>query len=168
MRKLLMVVGIAGVLGGIGNAATAVMPETALADTCVGHPSDGPSTNRTAVCMRTGTASWVHLFDVCDRHADGHNAYARMVIYQGPTDYYVLTGYDTNGSAAGCSTYDSYGITAYAPPVFNDNVVRAIAGAVCVQAEGCSGYKDTFTNSVYARTPVAHWPGSYIGPNLIG
>jgi hypothetical protein len=50
---------------------------------------------------------------------------------------YVVTGYDTNGSSAGCSTYDMNRLRLNGSPAYT----YAQAVAVCVQSEGCSSWK---------------------------
>jgi hypothetical protein len=66
-------------------------------------------------------------FTVCDNDPDGHYAFVREKDYNG--NYWV--GYDTNGSATGCSFYSNdFGVIAY---------------NICVQYEGCGSpyYRST-------------------------
>src|SRR4051812_29747342 len=84
----------AGLLGlALTIGALALAPASASADTCVGHPSD-PS----VVCTRDGD----HTVDVCDRDADGHRVYARVVT-QESYPAYQSPYYDDNDSKAGCA-----------------------------------------------------------------
>jgi len=110
-------------LGGVlGLAITALLmalgtPAAQAHKTCATHPSDpdalGSGALNTVACLRTD-----HIYvDVCDRDADGHYAYAR--VYYGSTIYSFD---DTNGSAAGCSTYNIAGSDSY---------------NICVSYEGC-------------------------------
>jgi hypothetical protein len=125
-------VGVGVTLAVVGTAAVAVVVPTTAEAYCMNHPTDGPSTNRTLVCARDINGYHARYVDVCDHDADGHYAYARVNIYDG---YYILTGYDTNGSASGCSTYDM--ATAYA----GSYGLFAQGLAACVQSEGCSSWK---------------------------
>ena len=88
-------------------------------DVCATHPSD-PS----VVCVRNQG----HTVDVCDRHADGHRAYAR-VITEASNPAFQSPFYDDNDSQAGCANL-------HFPS-------RVLAVAVCVQYEGCSAFKPT-------------------------
>jgi hypothetical protein len=101
--------------------AAVAWPSAAHSDAkiCVGHPKD-PS----VVCSRD---NW-HIVDVCDRAADGHRAYARVVTHQSYPAF-LSPYYDSNDSKDGCSNLH------FAPQV--------ISISVCVQTEGCSGFKAT-------------------------
>ena len=98
-------------------AAAAARAE--VRDVCAGHPSD-PS----VVCTR----NQAHTVDVCDRDADGHRAYARVVT-RASYPAFMSPYYDANDSKAGCTNLH-----------FDPAVVSV---AVCVQTEGCSGMKAT-------------------------
>lgn len=104
------------------SASILALPAAGLAqaqDVCAGHPSD-PS----VVCVR----DQAHTVDVCDRHADGHRAYARVVT-QESYPAFMSPYYDANDSQAGCTNLH-----------FPSSVVSV---AVCVQHEGCSQQKAT-------------------------
>ena len=88
-------------------------------DVCVRHPSDA-----SVVCVRNQGRT----VDACDRDQDRHRTYARVITDASAPDF-RSPFYDDNGSQRGCGNYDQ------ASPV------RAIA--VCVQFEGCSGFKQT-------------------------
>ena len=91
----------------------------AQAKVCAGHPKD-PS----VVCARDNA----HIVDICDRAADGHRVFARVVTkstypaYRGPY-------YDSNDSKDGCSNLH-----------FASQVVSI---QTCVQTEGCGGVRKT-------------------------
>ena len=91
----------------------------AQAKVCAGHPKD-PS----VVCARDSA----HIVDICDRAADGHRVFARVVTkstypaYRGPY-------YDSNDSKDGCSNLH-----------FGSQVVSI---QTCVQTEGCGGVRKT-------------------------
>ena len=91
----------------------------AQAKVCAGHPKD-PS----VVCARDSA----HIVDICDRAADGHRVFARVVTkstypaYRGPY-------YDANDSKEGCSNLN-----------FGSQVVSI---QTCVQTEGCGGVRKT-------------------------
>jgi len=100
-------------------APTPAPPPPPAKDICVAHPSD-PS----VVCTRNAG----HTVDVCDRHADGHRAYARVITQASyPTSQSPY--YDTNDSQPGCANI-----------AFPS---RVLSVAVCVQYEGCSAFKPT-------------------------
>ncbi|MGI8624901.1 MAG: hypothetical protein ACR2NB_15795 [Solirubrobacteraceae bacterium] len=88
-------------------------------DVCVGHPSD-----KSVVCVRNGG----HTVDVCDRDADGHRAYAR-VITEASNPNVQSPYYDGNDSQDGCANVPFPS--------------RVLSVAVCVQFEGCSAFKPT-------------------------
>lgn len=88
-------------------------------DVCVRHPSDA-----SVVCVRNRGRT----VDACDRDLDRHRAYAR-VITDASAPNFRSPFYDDNGSRRGCGNYDQ------------SSPVRAVA--VCVQFEGCSGFKQT-------------------------
>ncbi len=88
-------------------------------DVCVRHPSDA-----SVVCVRNQGRT----VDACDRDQDRHRTYARVITDASAPDF-RSPFYDDNGSQRGCGNYDQ------ASPV------RAVA--VCVQFEGCSGFKRT-------------------------
>ena len=88
---------------------------------CVSHPAPQDDS---VVCVRD---NW-HTVDVCDRAADGHRAYARVVTRQSYPAY-MSPYYDSNDSKAGCSNLH-----------FDPQVVSV---AVCVQTEGCGAMKGT-------------------------
>jgi hypothetical protein len=102
-------------------AAAAAVPSLAQGQdkVCATHPRD-PS----VVCVRD---NW-HTVDVCDRDADGHRAYARVVTRQSYPAY-MSPFYDENDSKTGCTNLH-----------FDPQVVSV---AVCVQTEGCSAQKAT-------------------------
>src|ERR1700709_753218 len=101
----------------------------AQAEGPAGHPKD-PS----VVCARDSA----HIVDICDRAADGHRVFARVVTkatypaYQGPY-------YDSNDSKAGCSNLHSPSQVVW---------IRA-----CVQTEGCGPVKATGVASPPQPTP---------------
>ncbi|CAA9503311.1 MAG: GH43_30 / GH43 / GH43_33 / GH43_3 / GH43_31 [uncultured Solirubrobacteraceae bacterium] len=92
----------------------------AAQDVCASHPSD-PS----VVCTRNAGFT----VDVCDRDADGHRAYARVVT-QASLPGFQSPYYDTNDSRPGCANISFAG--------------RVLGVAVCVQSEGCSAFSSTF------------------------
>lgn len=112
---------VGGLLGLVlvGAALGVSVPTARGADVCVKHPSD-PS----VVCVRKADT----IVDVCDRHADGHRAYAR-VITKASAPEFQSPYYDTNDSQPGCAN-----VTFSSP-------VESVA--VCVQTEGCSAFKQT-------------------------
>lgn len=140
--------------------ATVLAPSSAQAhNICVNHPEGS-----TTVCVRDGS-SWHTLVDVCDRQADGNSVYARAVVWGHAVvnGSYMITGYDTNGSAAGCSTYNLWQTT-----------VTGFAGtfqlstnpfAVCVQNEGCSLWKFD-DGSLSGASYPAYQPGGYHIPKV--
>jgi hypothetical protein len=85
----------------------------AQAKVCAEHPKD-PS----IVCVRDSA----HTVDICDRDADGHRAFARVVT-KSTYPAYRSPYYDSNDSKAGCSNLH-----------FPSQVVSI---QVCVQTEGC-------------------------------
>lgn len=94
-------------------------PPPAAKDICASHPSD-PS----VVCTRNAG----HTVDVCDRHADGHRAYARVVT-QASYPNFQSPFYDNNDSQPGCANINFPS--------------RVLSVAICVQYEGCSALKPT-------------------------
>src|SRR5215210_5295101 len=102
--------------GVLAGACLALAPATAGAaqDVCAAHPSD-PS----VVCTRDDA----HTVDVCDRDADGHRAYARVVT-QASYPAFMSPYYDDNDSQPGCANLH-----------FASSVMSVV---VCVQYEGCS------------------------------
>ena len=107
-------------------------------DVCVGHPSD-----RSIVCVRNRGRT----VDICDRHADGHSAYAR-VITAASNPRVRSPFYDANDSRSGCSNVP------FSSPV--------LAVAVCVQSEGCSAFRSTSAAPPPAATPAT--PGAPPAP----
>jgi len=99
-------------------------------DVCAAHPSDA-----SVVCVR----DQAHTVDVCDRHADGHRAYARVVT-QESYPAYLSPYYDANDSQSGCSNLH-----------FPSAVVSV---AVCVQYEGCGPDRATGVPPPAQPTPV--------------
>jgi len=109
------------------------------------------SGDNSVVCARDGAdanSTGHEYVDICDHHADGHYAYARVgIVWLGASIYWTSVttaatgteGYDRNGSAAGCSTYDFGRMKANQPALWQGIEPEAIA--VCVQAEGCSPFK---------------------------
>ena len=116
--RLLAAAGVALLLAMLALAASA--PPAAAHDVCTSHPSDpdalGSGALNTVVCMRYNHTR----LDVCDRHVDGHKAYARRYVWGG----YLEPLYDTNGAESGCGNY----------PV---NSLDLLSFNVCVQYEGC-------------------------------
>lgn len=94
-------------------------PPAEAHDFCIAHPSDpdalGSGDQNTVVCVRYNH-SRIH---VCDRHRDGHKAYARRTVW-GET---LNPIYDYNGADPGCGDYAA------------DLDILSIN--VCVQYEGC-------------------------------
>jgi hypothetical protein len=88
---------------------------------CVEHPA---AQDDSVVCVRD---NW-QTVDVCDRKADGHRTYARVVT-KSTYPAYRSPYYDSNDDKAGCSNLH-----------FGSQVVSV---AVCVQTKGCSGMKAT-------------------------
>jgi hypothetical protein len=88
---------------------------------CVSHPAPQDDS---VVCVRDNA----HTVDVCDRKADGHRTYARVVT-KSTYPAYRSPYYDANDDTAGCSNLH-----------FDSQVVSA---AVCVQTKGCSEMKAT-------------------------
>ena len=88
-------------------------------DVCVAHPSDA-----SVVCVRNNDST----VDACDRDADGHRAYARVITAASQPGF-LSPYYDDNDSQPGCAniTFPS----------------RVLGVAVCVQFEGCSAFKST-------------------------
>ncbi|MGH2919276.1 MAG: hypothetical protein ACRDLS_11875 [Solirubrobacteraceae bacterium] len=95
-------------------------PPPPAKDVCAGHPSD-PS----VVCVRNHG----HTVDVCDRHADGHRAYAR-VITEASNPAFLSPYYDTNDSKPGCANLNFPS--------------RVLAVAACAQYEGCSAFRPAY------------------------
>ena len=106
----------------------------AQAKVCAGHPKD-PS----VVCARDSA----HIVDICDRAADGHRVFARVVTkstypaYRGPY-------YDSNDSKEGCSNLH-----------FGSQVVSI---QTCVQTEGCGGVRKTGVAPPNNTTPPPPTP----------
>ena len=65
---------------------------------------------------------------MCDRDADGHRAYAR-VITTASTPSFLSPFYDDNDSQPGCANLNF--------------PQRVLSVAACVQFEGCSAFKPT-------------------------
>jgi len=108
------------ILGGVFTSAViatslAAAPTASAAD-CVSHPNE-PSVS----CLRG------NVIDSCDRDADGHYVYSRFRTTRILAPGFGSTGYDQNGSSPGCGNLPS-----------RDSVTEI---AICVQYEGCSGYK---------------------------
>ena len=101
----------------------------AQAKVCAGHPKD-PS----VVCARDSA----HIVDICDRDADGHRAYARVVT-KSTYPAYRSPYYDANDSQAGCSNLH-----------FPSQVVSV---QTCVQTEGCGAAKATGVAPPQNTTP---------------
>lgn len=104
-------------------AVALLVPAASAQGACAtaNHPSDG---------------SWVTVCDlhnvaVCDGDPDGHKTYARLWSWYSP-DYY-LSGYDTYGRDADGQFCHHEGVWGWGIFQF----------AVCVQYEGCSGWKRT-------------------------
>ncbi len=108
-------IGLAMVVGAAGVPAVA----SAQAKVCADHPSD-PS----VVCVRNEART----VDICDRHADGHRVFARVVT-QESYPAFLSPYYDANNSKEGCSNLH-----------FPSKVVSV---SVCVRDEGCSAMKST-------------------------
>ncbi len=68
------------------------------------------------------------IVDVCDRDADGHRAYARVMTNASKPGF-LSAFYDTNDSQPGCANIPF--------------AIRVLSVAVCVQYEGCSALKPT-------------------------
>jgi len=102
----------------------------AQAKVCAGHPTD-PS----VVCARDSA----HIVDICDRGADGHRVYARVVT---KSTYPASRGpyYDANDSKEGCSNLR-----------FPSQVVSI---QTCVQTEGCGAVRRTGVAPPPSPTPV--------------
>jgi hypothetical protein len=97
-------------------------------DTRVGHPSD-PSW----ATVKHDRHNWIA---VCDDQADSHMAYARYELLNDGSSWkpnYRLTGYDSFGNNASGDYCHWEG---------HWSVFRDIA--ICVQAEGCSGWARVF------------------------
>jgi hypothetical protein len=99
---------------------------------CVPHPAPQDDS---VVCVRD---NW-QVVDVCDRKADGHRVYARVVT-KSTYPAYREPYYDSNDSAAGCSNLH-----------FGSQVVSV---AICVQTKGCSGMKATGVKPPNNTTPT--------------
>jgi hypothetical protein len=122
-------------------AAVAVTPAAQAHSKCASHPGGGHA------CMRDGTDAGTggHEFvDICDSQADGNYVYVRaQTIWLGALLAYTsraathtgTDGYDVNGSAAGCSTYDYSRMKSYRPTLFNG--IEPYGLSVCIQNEGC-------------------------------
>ena len=91
----------------------------AQAKVCAGHPTD-PS----VVCARDRA----HIVDICDRAADGHRVFARVVT-KSTYPAYRAPYYDSNDSKEGCSNLH-----------FPSQVVSI---QTCVQSEGCGAVQAT-------------------------
>jgi hypothetical protein len=111
------------VLGMIVVAGVVALPAGVQAEdkVCVEHPA---VQDDSVVCVRD---NW-QTVDVCDRKADGHRTYARVVT-KSTYPAYRSPYYDSNDDKAGCSNLH-----------FGSQVVSV---AVCVQTKGCSGMKAT-------------------------
>ncbi len=91
-------------------------------------PPPGPvcathAREKSVVCIRDAG----HTVDVCDRDADGHRVYARVVTEASNPDF-RSPFYDDNDSHPGCANL-----------AFPSRVLRV---AVCVQYEGCGAYRE--------------------------
>jgi hypothetical protein len=106
----------------------------AQAKVCAGHPTD-PS----VVCARDRA----HIVDICDRAADGHRVYARVVT-KSTYPAYRSPYYDANDSKAGCSNLH-----------FPSQVVSIQA---CVQREGCGAVRATGVRPPDNTTPPPPTP----------
>jgi hypothetical protein len=91
----------------------------AQAKVCAEHPKD-PS----VVCARDAA----HIVDICDRDADGHRVFARVVT-KSTYPAYRSPYYDSNDSKAGCSNLH-----------FPSQVVSI---QTCVRTEGCGRVQAT-------------------------
>jgi hypothetical protein len=111
------------VLGMIVLAGIVALPTRVHAadKVCVQHPAPQDDS---VVCVRD---NW-QVVDVCDRKADGHRVYARVVT-KSTYPAYREPYYDSNDSQAGCSNLH-----------FGSQVVSV---AICIQTKGCSGMKAT-------------------------
>lgn len=136
----------------VSAAASALAAPSALAHGCISHPSE-----TSVVCVRDvndgNGYNWHTRVDVCDRHADGHRVYARVGYFEGFTRYYMITGYDINDSASGCSTY---------APSLGSPRFMAEPVAICVQSEGCSAWK----TEVQLPSEPTPYPSSYSIPRV--
>jgi len=102
-----------------GKAGASTLPDTpAAGKTCVRHPREA-----SVACVREQ-----RILDVCDRDADGHRVYAR-VITASSSPSFLSPFYDTNDSRDGCANVP-----------FGEQVT---AVAVCAQTEGCSAFVST-------------------------
>ena len=116
----------AAALAGVGTLALAALvlaagPNQAQAhDICSEKVPDG-----SVACMRFNHTK----IDVCDRQADGHRAYTRILLGFDAAGQpaYASPHYDTNDSQPGCSRYN------FPSP--------AVSWTVCVQTEGCGAVK---------------------------
>jgi hypothetical protein len=116
-------------------AAAVVLPAAVRADVpkvCVSHPA--PQDDSVA-CVRNDA----HILDVCDRKADGHRAYARVVT-KGTYPAYRSPYYDANNADAGCSNLN-----------FGSQIYSV---SICVQTKGCSDFKRTGVAAPSNTTPV--------------
>jgi hypothetical protein len=103
---------------------------------CVKHPT---AQDDSVVCVRD---NW-QVVDICDRKADGHRVYARVVT-KSTYPAYREPYYDSNDSAAGCSNLH-----------FGSQVVSV---AICIQTKGCSGMKATGVKPPNNTTPTPTTP----------
>ena len=106
----------------------------AQAKVCAGHPKD-PS----VVCARDSA----HTVDICDRAADGHRAYARVVT-KSTYPAYRSPYYDGNNAKEGCSNLH-----------FPSQVVSI---QTCVQTEGCGAVRSTGVKPPNNTTPPPPTP----------
>ena len=94
-----------------------------------------------------------HIVDVCDRKADGHRAYARVVT-KGTYPAYRSPYYDSNDAQAGLQQ-----------PATSASQVVSIS--VCVQTKGCSAFKSTGVappdNTTPRPTPTPY-PAAHADP----
>jgi hypothetical protein len=111
------------ILGSAVVAGIVALPTAASGQdkVCVSHPAPQDDS---VVCVRDNS----HTVDVCDRKADGHRTYARVVT-RSTYPAYRSPYYDANNDNPGCSNLH-----------FDSQVVSV---AVCVQTKGCSGMKAT-------------------------
>ena len=127
-----MRVGARGTILGLVLLAAAVVPAAvhAQAKVCVGHPKD-----KSVACVR----DQAHIVDICDRQADGHRAYARVVT-RGTYPAFRSPYYDANNADAGCTNLR-----------FGQQVYSV---SICVQTKGCSSFKRSGVPPPDNTTPV--------------
>jgi hypothetical protein len=111
-----------------------VAAQGALAKVCVGHPKD-----KSVACVREDA----HIVDICDRQADGHRAYARVVT-RGTYPAFRSPYYDSNNADPGCSNLH-----------FGSQVYSI---SICVQTKGCSAFKRSGAPPPDNQTPPPTTP----------